>query len=258
MIPGPVFIKASDVSAIMGENMFRSRDEVFKEVWKRYSPETFKSKTRSDLVEESISKSVTVKNVIEESTLDTVKEAEKKILSDTTLTKEDKKILVTHVKSKVNTEFGIKNEELAADMSGIKNLRTDKTYYRKYMRRYDNDDRQYILVGQIDRLETLPDGTKILIEIKNRTNKLYYRVYPREMIQIQTYLALLRLNEAKLVEKYNDEINIISITRDDTLIDEILDAVDKFCMELSSAIRVYDTYDDDEDDEDDEDTDDED
>jgi hypothetical protein len=242
----PVIIKASDVSAIMGENKFRPRDQVFNELWKKHSPETFNSKTVSDLVEESISKSVTVKNVIEEATLDTVKEAEKKILCDTSLTKKDQEILVTHVKSKVNTEFGIKNEERTAKMCGIPNLDTDETYYRKYLGRYD-DNRDYILVGRIDRIETLPDGTKILIEIKNRTNKLYYKVYPREMIQIQMYLELLHLDKAKLVEQCGDEINIINITRDDDLIDESMDAVYEFCLELSRAMMEDEEDEEDED-----------
>ena len=60
-----VVIKASDVAAIIGQNKFKSRQEVFNDMWKKYSPENFTSKTKNDLAEEAVSKSETARSVID-------------------------------------------------------------------------------------------------------------------------------------------------------------------------------------------------
>jgi hypothetical protein len=100
---------------------------------------------------------------------------------------------------------------------------------------------QYTIVGRIDRIETLIDETgaeqKILIEIKNRTKKLFKTLFERENIQVQTYLQLTKLTSAKLVEQYNDEINTICIEKDDNYWDNIvLPALIEFCQNFDELV----------------------
>jgi len=89
----------------------------------------------------------------------------------------------------------------------------------------------------VDRIETLPDGSQILVEIKNRTNKLFRKVYPSEYVQVQVYLDMLNLEKAKLIEQYNDEINIMEVTRDKEFFEtEVMPKLEDFCFQFSRVI----------------------
>jgi RecB family exonuclease len=60
------------------------------------------------------------------------------------------------------------------------------------------DGKKFVVVGKIDRIEERPDGSRVLVEIKNRTNRLFGRVVDYEMIQVQVYLQMLGLVHARL------------------------------------------------------------
>ena len=51
-----VVIKASDVGAILGFNNFKPPTEVFDELWKKFSPGNFNSKTKLDEAKEALAK----------------------------------------------------------------------------------------------------------------------------------------------------------------------------------------------------------
>ena len=73
--------------------------------------------------------------------------------------------------------------------------------------------------GKIDAINR--DRT-VLIEIKNRVNRLFKRLPSYEMIQVQTYLQLLNLDKAILVEcmktkndnVMHEDVNVISVNKD--------------------------------------------
>jgi hypothetical protein len=73
--------------------------------------------------------------------------------------------------------------------------------------------------GKIDAINT--DRT-ILIEIKNRVNRLFKRLPSYEMVQVQMYLQLLNLDKAVLVEcmktkndnVMQEDVNVISVNKD--------------------------------------------
>jgi len=101
----------------------------------------------------------------------------------------------------------------------------------------DIDGVRYVICGKVDRIEKLPDDSKVLIEIKNRANRLFNFVPEYEFIQVQVYLQLLDLVHARVVEQYNDQILSHDITRDDELWNnKILPELRKFCEELTSQI----------------------
>jgi len=284
-----VVIKASDVAAIVGQNKFKSRQEVFDDLWKKYSPENFTSKTKKELAEEAVSKSETAQLVIDlasgveakssaeaesvfkraeriinsDSKLDSgesktetaqlvfdlaagvepkssaevesvFKRAERIINSDSKLDSGDKVKVVEHLRSKVYTGHGIRKEDETARRCGL-DLERDDTFHSMYIGTYN--DRDYVVVGRVDRIEMLPDGSRILVEIKNRTKGLFRRVYPSENVQIQVYLDMLDLDKAKLVEQYNDEVNVMEVQRDKKMFEkEIFPALENFCFELGNSL----------------------
>lgn len=78
---------------------------------------------------------------------------------------------------------------------------------------------EYFIGGKID---GVTKDRKILVEIKNRVNRLFGKLPSYEMIQVQTYLHLLNLDKAFLVECLRskegnvvaDNVNCITVNRD--------------------------------------------
>jgi len=239
-----VVIKASDVSSILNKNNYKSREDVFNELWKKYSPENFTLKTKTDLAEEAMAKSDNAQAVynlassfVSKSSDDAKQaysEVEKKINCDEKLSSDDKKKVLEHVRSKVYTNHGIRKEAETAEKTNMK-LETDDRFHQLYIGTHD--DRDYVVVGRVDRIEVLPDGSKVLIEIKNRVGRFYKQVFPRENIQIQVYLEMLGLEKAKLVEQLNDKVNVMDVSRDREMFEkEILPGLEEFCYELASVM----------------------
>ena len=239
-----VIIKASDVASILNQNNYKSREEVFNELWKKYSPANFTSKTKKELAEEAIAKSETAQAIFSlassfvskgsDDAKTTFTKVESIINSDEKLNVEDKKKVLEHVRSKVFTNHGTQKEAETAEKTSMK-LEMDDRFHQLYIGTYN--ERDYVVVGRIDRVEILPDGSKILIEIKNRVNGFFNRVFPRENIQIQVYLEMLGFDKAKLVEQFNNNVNVLEVDRDRKLFEEqIYPGLAAFCFELSSAM----------------------
>ena len=91
---------------------------------------------------------------------------------------------------------------------------------------------KFDIVGKIDGIEE-EDGTNILIEIKNRIKRLRKHVPEYEYVQVQTYLHMLGLNKAKLIEQYNTETHTEIVISDDKYWNEIiLPELKRFCIEF--------------------------
>jgi len=239
-----IVIKASDVGAILGFNNFKPPTEVFDELWKKYSPGNFNSKTKLDEAKEALAKSSEAQQVLAAAVAHHAKnsseahakfeEAKAKINSDSKLDRAEKAKVIEHVRSKVYTTHGTRKEDETALRTGLDLRRDDKFYTFHIM---DLDDKEYVVVGKIDRLETQSDGSQILIEIKNRTRGLLRKVWPSEMCQVQMYLEMLGLPKAKLIEQFNAEIATHEIDRDQVYFKEvILPGLECFCQSLHGAM----------------------
>lgn len=96
------------------------------------------------------------------------------------------------------------------------------------------------LVGKIDRLNIESDGSRTLIEIKNRVNRLFYTVKEYENIQVQCYLQLLDLEHAKLIEHYKkgNQLHTLPIKRDQTMWETVIHPrLIDFCTQLYKAFE---------------------
>ena len=265
MLPRTIWINASDVAAVIGRNNFKSSKEVVIELCKKYKIENnsnIKISTKNDIAEEILLKTTNIANIIttnitklntnelNSSNIATIlANIAIEIENNTTLSTEEKAIVTEYSKNKINTTYGTVKEAVTADLIASTNanantcastITIDNKYYHYPI--YIGKSIQYTIVGRIDRIETLIDETgaeqKILIEIKNRTKKLFKTLFERENIQVQTYLQLTKLTSAKLVEQYNDEINTICIEKDDHYWDNIvLPALIEFCQNFDELIK---------------------
>ena len=140
--------------------------------------------------------------------------------------------IIEYATQKINTTHGTYTEHKTATLLNQETgnvIIEDNKYYSYPI--INIDHYEFIIIGKIDRVEII-NGQNWLIEIKNRTKKLFKKLYEKENIQIQTYLQMTKLNKAKLVEQYNDEIFSILVDKDDTLWETIFPKVIEFCQQL--------------------------
>jgi hypothetical protein len=215
---------------------------------KKYAPDKFMGKTKEDKAEEALAVSSIAKEVLKSAlnikaqnstqVQQVFNEARDRINFDSKLNNEQKAEVIEHIRSKVYTTHGTRSEDKTSDKvqvdEGVHLVRDDSFYQIEVCRLGDT---RYVIVGKIDRIEERPDGSRVLVEIKNRTNRLFNSVPEYEFIQIQVYLQMLGLVHARLVEQYNNQVKSHEVNRDEeTWVNEILPELQKFCEELHLKI----------------------
>jgi len=76
-----------------------------------------------------------------------------------------------------------------------------------------------------------------LIEIKNRARGLFNHVKSYEMVQVQAYLQMMDLQEARLIEQHNNDRKHYLIQRDDDLWHgKVLPKLVNFCKTLHHSM----------------------
>jgi len=243
-----VVLKASNVAAMVGRHRYKPRSEVLDELMKKYAPDKFMGKTKEDKAEEALAVSSIAKEVLKSAlnikaqnstqVQQVFNEARERINFDSKLNNEQKAEVIEHIRSKVYTTHGTRSEDKTSDKvqvdEGVHLVRDDSFYQIEVCRLGDT---RYVIVGKIDRIEERPDGSRVLVEIKNRTNRLFNSVPEYEFIQIQVYLQMLGLVHARLVEQYNNQVKSHEVNRDEeTWVNEILPELQKFCEELHLKI----------------------
>jgi hypothetical protein len=242
-----VIIKASDVAACVGRHQYKPRVEVLNEIWKKNWPETFTGQTKTDKAREILQISPEAQKVLSaavdikardssevQSVFEKAKEA---INSDPKLSTAQKAEVLEHVRSQVYTTHGTRSEDKTSD----KVVATENTRLVRDDSFYNLDvctigDVKFVVCGKIDRIEERPDGSRILVEIKNRTNRLFRRVVEYEFVQVQVYLQMLGLVHARLVEQYNNQVLSHDVDRDEeTWTNELLPGLVNFCEELYTS-----------------------
>ena len=241
-----VTLKASEVAAIIGRNPYKPPNEVRDELWKKYWPGTFKGKTKNDRAYEALSASEDAREALNSARAVHTKssdeaesvfvKAKAKIEADENLTTTQKTEVTDFIRSQVYTGHGTRSEDKTSDKvekdEGVRLIRDDSFYNLDVC---EIDGNSFRIVGKIDRIEEKPDGSKTLVEIKNRTKRFFNVVPDYEYIQIQTYLQMLNLEKARLVQQFNSEVRSHAIARNDSFwFDEVMPLLDEFCRDLSS------------------------
>ena len=135
------------------------------------------------------------------------------------------------------TNHGTRNEGKTANFDKFAyKLVEDDTYYS-----YDICEIEgtvYQVVGRVDRVQNNEDGTRTLVEIKNRTNGLFNRVRDYEEIQCQTYMHMMDgIDFCSLVETYNGESKSYLIQKNDEMwTQQIAPKLENFCEHFHSML----------------------
>lgn len=207
-----VVIKASEVAACMGLNNYRRPTEVLDDLWKKVSPDTFKGQTRDEVNLAALAQSAEAQSSLKAALAETPESSDEVqtilmrvqelVSNDEKLLPEQKGQVNDHMRKMIYTTHGINSEDKTADLDEAE-LLTDDTFYRWTVAVIEGTE--YQVVGRIDRYQKKEDGTKVLVEIKNRTKALFNKVRDYEFVQVQTYLHMMNLQEARLIEQFNDE-----------------------------------------------------
>lgn len=228
-----IVIKASDVAAVVGLNPYKPADEVRDEIWKKNWPDTFTGRTKQDLADEALGRSAASRKVLSEAlsvkaansteAQTNFEAARAKVESDVTLTAEDRSKIVEHLRSRCYTTHGTRSEDKTAvkvEADTGATLVRDNAFYNLTV--LEIDDVQYVITGKVDRIEVGADGSRTLVEIKNRTRGFFRSLRDYENVQVQVYLQMLGLTKAKLIEQYNSATNTIEVSRDEEMWDNVI------------------------------------
>lgn len=180
-------------------------------------------------VQDLIDKDDTVRHIVDASTLACANsqdvaikyDAAARVIARMDLLPDDKRVIDATVKRNLYTNYGTASEHHALvkvrETLGI-NARLDDTFYRVQIGEVDGT--QLWVGGKIDAIT----DDKLVIEIKNRIRRLFYKVPFYEIVQLQSYLFLLDVPRGAIVEcltTLNDsQINIVPVRRDRELWDE--------------------------------------
>jgi hypothetical protein len=246
-------IKASDIAACIGYNKFKDVNDLSDEYCNKLRLLFGKQKVPSkqddilDVIKEKLPDlsdmvDITVKDIAKldnDEISEIVKSTKETISSNKELTKTQKEDTFEELKSKIYRKFGEVSEEKTSEKiikETSKKLIKDNKFYKLEI--YETDDVKFIIYGRIDRIECNEDGSKVLIEIKNRMNRLFKYVPKYELVQVQIYMRLINLDNAKLVEQYKDDIYTHIIKRDDILINDILSKLKLFCENVYTKSQI--------------------
>ena len=142
-----------------------------------------------------------------------------KKIDSTNLSDKEKEDVKKSVINESNKRYGTIRENFTVNY--LRNIYDfdiviDKSYKRKLINTINN--KKFYLSGEIDGIY----NNDTIIEIKNRTKRLFHRIYNYEKVQIVLYMYLWNMNKSKLVENYNNQINIIDSDLDSRFLDKIL------------------------------------
>ena len=240
-----VILKASDVASIIGKNSFKKPTDVIDTLWHKYSPNTFVGKTKDQLGCEAIAESTVATIILEDAkqfkSIDSssVEQKTRAVIHklDTSSGLETHKLDAAkeYIRKILYTNHGIRHEDRTAAKDPKLNM--DDTFYTYNVCTIEGT--VYDVVGRIDRIVTNEDGTRTIVEIKNRTRGLFNSVREYENIQCQAYMEMLDIDSCKLVEQYNDDIMTHHIRRNDEYWNKtILPKLINFCECFHSSISA--------------------
>jgi hypothetical protein len=213
-----VCIYASQVAMCIGANKHKKISEAVETVWQRCDAASFRAgmarnrvKTEDEQAEDIIKTHAELQDLVD-LTLATECESSDQVaqqyssvakeLQAVPLPDEERKLVDDVLKRNLYTSYGNMHEarvlEYVRDTLGIA-CREDPTFYKAQQGVCSGTwgSLPWYVGGKIDAID---EDRTLLIEIKNRVNRLFYRIPFYEQVQVQTYLHLLNLDKGVLVE----------------------------------------------------------
>ena len=238
-----IVISASSVSSAIGIGFTKVPDLV-SELWKKYKPQTFEGVLKDEEAVNILNSKESTKKILaaamsfKSETSTDVSEKTRALyhqLEYSGLTPKELVDVKDYIRKTLYTNHGTRNEDKTADLDNAV-LKRDDTFYT-----YDIctiEGTLYQIVGRIDRIQENEDGSRILVEIKNRAKCLFNRVRDYENVQCQTYLQMMKdIQYCRLIEQFNDERKGYLIEKnDETWNGGILPKLQNFCEHLHSMM----------------------
>lgn len=205
-----VVIKASDVPSIMGLSQFKRADDVVEELWRKYSPRTCTMKTKDERV------------------LDVLREHPEVTDADS----------AESCSSMTPFEKGMVKDYFRKPPVMRGEQQHHGTFYT-----YDVcciEGTTYQLMGRVARIRQNSDGSRTLIDMKQRMKGLFNRVRDYEEVQCRVYMAMMHpsVQDALLVESYNGDMKSYLIQRDVDKWEKIKERVEQFCAYFHERIST--------------------
>jgi hypothetical protein len=153
--------------------------------------------------------------------------------------KEQKDELLKQTESLINKTHGTLKEDSAIKIFERENdviLNTSQKYFKYQIKNTSN--KVWYIGGKMDGIyidESNPENSYV-VEIKNRTKGFFSSLRDYEKTQIQLYLLLTGLKQAKLVEKYNSKIRVTNVEIEQEYIDDILEYLSIFIDNITKFI----------------------
>src|SRR6056300_1561120 len=242
----PYIIGASSVATAIGLG-FKKQPELVEELWKKYSPKTFEGQTKEDAALEILTANPMTEKILRDAEnfkSESSTDVDQKVravyhqIEHSGLQPKEIVLVKDHLRKTLYTNHGTRNENKTADADNAK-LVEDDTFYKMDICTIEGT--LYQIVGRVDRIQHNEDGSRTLVEIKNRANKLFGRVRDYEAVQCQTYLQMLKdVKFCRLIEQFNDERKSYLIEKDDekwntTIFPKLQDFCELFHSMLSDS-----------------------
>jgi hypothetical protein len=228
-----VCVYASQVAGCIGANRHKKVSDAMMQMWQRIAPAGFRDamrrnglETEEDAVQRLVEKHEEVRALVEHSArVSTATSAEvascyngaQHDIENTTLGSEQKQLVDSVVKKNLYTAYGTRAEtEMLRYIRDVMCIpcHADTAFYKQCQGEVDGVP--WYVGGKID---AMSDDGHLLIEIKNRVNRLFHRAPAYEAVQVQTYMQLLDVHQAALIECFKGEggavqTNVVPIARD--------------------------------------------
>lgn len=216
---------ASELSGLVGRNPFVDVPTAVEKLLCRVE----KRPTRQQEYENSMSvqeKSIVTQNL---GGVDTAKDVERNLDSIRTqvdrldVCPEEKKKIMSVAERIQKTEFGTRNEESvrrAACATHCWDIKKDDRFTSKNI--YFKDSREAVLLGGKCDGTTAIDGEDIVVEIKNRTRRLFLKIPDYEKVQLMAYMYIYNVKKSLLIESFEGQRNEIFYDFDPVEWDEIV------------------------------------
>ncbi len=212
--PPYVCIYASQVAVCIGANKHKKVSEAIEAMWQRISPHEYFAalqrnglKTDDQNVTEIMARHQQVKGLVDRSLTLPCESSDQvaahydlvsRGLDAVALEDEEKRLVDDVLKRNLYTTYGNQHEHKMLahirDSLGIR-CQPDPAFYKQLAG--TTRGVAWYVGGKIDAIN---EDRTLLIEIKNRVNRLFNRVPFYEVIQVQTYLQLLGVEQGALVE----------------------------------------------------------
>jgi hypothetical protein len=191
------------------------------------------SLTQSDKIEKVLGKEILNKIGDNQIETETKRIATQTLIKNMDLSNDKKELMLKETESLINKTHGTLKEDSAIELFekqfNIK-LDTSQIYNKRIFNVNFDSKYDWYIGGKVDGLyKTDKPEECFVVEVKNRTKGFFSNLRDYEKTQIQLYIWILNLSQARLVEKFNERIRNTMIYRDDSYINEnILDLLQIF------------------------------